>query len=69
VRQDRAKGAYPPPIEAHPISSSATAPIAAKALIMSVSAVREISPRVGGRARCSFHKVQLAQDSRKVRRI
>jgi len=54
ARQDRAKGAYPPPIEAHPISSSATAPIAAKALIMSVSAVQETSPRVGSRASCGF---------------
>ena len=40
----RAKGAYPP----------ATAPIAAKALNMSVSAIRKTSPRVGSRASCGF---------------
>jgi hypothetical protein len=50
----RAKDAYPPPIEAHPTSSSATAPIAAKALNMSVSAIQETSPRVGSRASCGF---------------
>jgi len=53
----RAKGAYPPPIEAHLISSSATAPIAAKALNMSVSAIRKTSLRVGSRASCGFQKV------------
>jgi hypothetical protein len=41
----------------------------AQAPNMGLSATQETAPRAGSRASCGFHKFQLAQDSRKVRRF